>query len=152
MPACRWALVPVLILGLLGGVLAACEPLGLGGGGEAPRPERRYFRFVEAASGETFVAATADSLALAQVEAELARPPADRNKLIIGSIERGDGLYPDGYPWHFVPDAWRLADLATEVCDGRPSYVSAHVDYFVDEVGRYCPFGSRLVEEVPPPQ
>jgi hypothetical protein len=142
----------MIITGLLGGVLAACEPLGLGGGTSPPPPERRYFRFVEENSGETFVAATADSLALAQVEAQLARPPAERTKLIIGPIERGDGLYPDGYPWHFVPDAWRLADLATEVCDGRPSYVSAHVDYFVDKVGRYCPFGSRVVAEVEPPR
>lgn len=130
-------------------LLAACDALG--GEGSEPSSDRRYYQFIEETSQETFVAATSDSATISVVEAQLRKPPEERKKLIVGPIKRGDGPYPDGYPWHFVPGEWTLADLATEVCDATPSYVSENVGYFVDEVGRYCPFGSRVVKEVEPP-
>lgn len=39
-----------------------------------------------------------------------------------------------------------MAEFTMEVCDGRPSYVEAHTDEFVDQVGRYCPWAAQLVE------
>jgi hypothetical protein len=38
-----------------------------------------------------------------------------------------------------------MADVTTEVCDGRPSYVEEHIDEYVTTVKRYCPWGARLV-------
>jgi len=132
---------------LFGGLLAA----GCDSGGGAPDEGLRYFRFVHTTDSSTYVAATSDSTALAQVEAQLKKPLDDRDQFIIGPIAHGDGGHNDGYPWHFVESEWRLTEVATEVCDGRPSFVSENVDYFVDEVGRYCPWNSRVLEEIEAP-
>lgn len=65
-----------------------------------------------------------------------------------GRILRGPG--PGGYNlpwnWHLDPADIEMAEMTTEVCDGRPSYVQGHVDEFVDVVGRYCPWNAALVE------
>lgn len=39
-----------------------------------------------------------------------------------------------------------MVEAAIEVCDGTPSFVEDEVDYFVDTVGRYCPWSARLIE------
>ena len=64
-----------------------------------------------------------------------------------GRILRGAGAGDHNTPraWHLDPDDIEIVDAAVEVCDGRPSYVDAHVDEYVDVIGRYCPWGARLV-------
>ena len=32
-----------------------------------------------------------------------------------------------------------------EVCDASASYVEANRDYFVETVGRYCPWSAQLI-------
>ena len=43
-------------------------------------------------------------------------------------------------------DDIQIVDAAIELCDGRPSYVDAHLADYVDVIGRYCPWGARLVK------
>jgi hypothetical protein len=64
-----------------------------------------------------------------------------------GRIRRGAGAAAHNAPrpWHLDPDDIEIADVAIEVCDGAPSYVDAHVDEYVSVIGRYCPWGARLV-------
>lgn len=57
----------------------------------------------------------------------------------------GPGEYNAPWSWHMDPDAVEMAEATAEVCDGRPSFVESEVDYFVDEVGRYCPWSAELV-------
>ena len=64
-----------------------------------------------------------------------------------GRIQRGPGLADYNLPWswHLDPEDIEMAEMTAEVCDGTPSYVEAHLDEFVDTVGRYCPWSARLV-------
>lgn len=64
-----------------------------------------------------------------------------------GRILRGAGAANHNSPraWHLDPDDIQVVDSAIEVCDGRPSYVDQHLGEYVDVVGRYCPWGAKLV-------
>jgi hypothetical protein len=64
-----------------------------------------------------------------------------------GRILRGAGVANHNAPhaWHLDPDDISIVDAAIEVCDGRPSYVDENIAEYVDVVGRYCPWGAKLV-------
>jgi hypothetical protein len=127
--------------------LSACDT-----GGASPGGELRYFEFTHTTHEETFVVATSDSSVISKVEAQLAKPRSERNLHINGKITRGERTYNPRYSWHFVEGEWDLAEVSTEVCDGRPSLISEDLDYWVDEVGRFCPFSSQVEREVDAPQ
>jgi hypothetical protein len=57
-----------------------------------------------------------------------------------GRLLRGSG----NEPWTWRLEGIQMADVAIEACDGRPSYVEAHLDEFL-AIGRYCPWAARLV-------
>lgn len=57
----------------------------------------------------------------------------------------GQGAHNAPYAWHLDPDEIQMAGATIEVCDGAPSYIQAHRDEFIATVGRYCPWGARLV-------
>jgi hypothetical protein len=38
-----------------------------------------------------------------------------------------------------------MVEVTMELCDGRPSDVERDLDYWVDSVGRFCPWSSALV-------
>ena len=59
---------------------------------------------------------------------------------------RGAGRHNRPWHWHLDPRNIEMAENAIEVCDARPSYVEENRDYFVDQVGRYCPWSARLVD------
>jgi hypothetical protein len=66
----------------------------------------------------------------------------------VGPIRRGAGVDPR-YPFHFVPDSVRLADMAMELCDGSPMRTAAAVDSLFAWTGRagqqsttYCPWSA----------
>ncbi|MDX1641571.1 MAG: hypothetical protein R3220_07725 [Balneolaceae bacterium] len=80
----------------------------------------------------------------------MAKPFDQRNMHINGPIERGNPGYNSDWSWHFVEDQWDLAEISAEVCDGRPSFVEEDLDYWVDTVGRFCPWGARVEDEVSP--
>lgn len=65
-----------------------------------------------------------------------------------GRILRGPGAADHNapYSWHLDPNDITMAEVATEVCDGAPSFVEENVDEFVDKVGRYCPWAAELVD------
>ena len=49
-----------------------------------------------------------------------------------------------GWSWHLDPASVRFAEIAAEVCDGRPSYVERNCSGFGG--GRFCPWSALLVE------
>src|SRR5690606_871351 len=71
----------------------------------------------------------------------------DLGQIPNGPILRGPGAGGHNAPfaWHLDPDETEIVDVAIELCDGSPSYVQDHLDEFVDVVGRYCPWGAKLV-------
>ena len=95
-----------------------------------------------------FVAVTTDSLVISQLEAQLALPEGKRLMHLNGPIGRGDGGHNLNWDWHFLPGEWLLAEVSIELCDGTPSYVNDNLDYFVDTVGQYCPWGSYVLKKL----
>lgn len=95
-----------------------------------------------------FVAAATDTTLINAVRQELMKPLDERFKHINGAIDSGTAYNYPIHKWHFVPDLWGLADFSTEVCDGSPMFVNNNIDYWVDTVGRYCPWSSHVIQEL----
>jgi hypothetical protein len=57
----------------------------------------------------------------------------------------GQGNHNNPYSWHLDPDEIEMAEATIELCDGSPSFIEANRDQFMRDVGRYCPWGARLV-------
>jgi hypothetical protein len=64
------------------------------------------------------------------------------SKLPIGKVVRGSADVNVGYTWHLDPGSFHFTDLATEVCDGRPSDVQAAAI----TSPYYCPWGAELID------
>ena len=130
----------VLILG----ITASCS---------TPSSEQQSARFYEFTHQDQqgdyrFVAKTSDPEVIDTIEDELAKPFEERRLHINGDIARGQKHYNSRWSWHFVPGEWDMAELSVEVCDGRPQMVEEDLDYWVDQVGYFCPWSSRVLREV----
>jgi hypothetical protein len=87
-----------------------------------------------------------DPVTIAQAEARIATGTGPT--FPIGPIARGAGT-DARYPFHFLPDSVRLAELAVEACDGAPMKTAAEVDdFFEGSTGNrnapravWCPWG-----------
>ena len=94
--------------------------------------------FVVSAGDETFVMRVRDPETIRLAQENIER----RNQRFpIGPLLRGDGGFNAPWSWHFDPAEVRMTELAIEVCDGRPSYVEAHLADFPT----YCPWGARVI-------
>ncbi len=97
-------------------------------------------------SGESFTVSVLDEAVIAEAERRIREE--DGVGIVIGTLARGDGGFNMPWSWHILPNTVQVADLSIEVCDGRPSMVEADVDYWVDTVKQFCPWGGRLVERM----
>ena len=67
-----------------------------------------------------------------------------RKRLIpTGEVAPGDGGFNAGWGWHLKPETVRFAEVAMEVCDGKPSDVGNITSR------RYCPWTARIVQRLP---
>jgi hypothetical protein len=58
-----------------------------------------------------------------------------------GIVVRGDTSVNTGWSWHIDPDSLEFADMTTEVCDGKPSFVENR-----EITGdRFCPWSAEVV-------
>jgi hypothetical protein len=113
-------------------------------------PVKFLFGMADDATGdEDFVALTAEPSVIAAARAELRKDLGSRTLHIDGPIARGDAGENLGWHWHHKPGEWNLAEVSVESCDGRPGFVEGDLDYWVDQVGRFCPWGSRVLAELP---
>lgn len=114
--------------------------------------DARYYEFSHESDdiNYTIVAKTSDPDVIAKVEQELSLPFEERSMHINGPITRDNPGYNSNWSWHFVENRWDLVEISAEVCDGRPSFVEEELDYWVDTVGRFCPWGARVEREVNP--
>lgn len=110
----------------------------------------RAFEFIHDFSGNTFVAWTTNAEVIADVMDQLALPLDQRNKHINGKIDflPENCALNEPWSWYFVPNQWALAEFSIEVCDGNPRYVEENLDEFVNNVGRFCPWGSKVSREI----
>ncbi len=88
----------------------------------------------------------------------LVRDPAKANELrqlmkgerighINGELRRGDGGFNKPWSWHLDPDTIEVVEVSIELCDGTPSFVESELDYWLNVVKRFCPWGTRVVAE-----
>lgn len=102
-----------------------------------------------------FVVAASDPALLAEITADLNKPIAERRH-VSGSLAPGNGGFNRvgdfWYSWHIAPNAWALAEISIELCDGRPfSDVEQDTAYWINTVGQFCPWSSYIKGEIPPP-
>lgn len=124
-------MVPALILTSLL-ILGACDDDQT----TAPEPPAEYQVEV---SGEQFVVRVTDQAQIDDLEARLA---SGEPGVVTGTLEAGDGGFNTAWSWHMVPSTVETADMSIEVCDGRPSMVEENLDYWLDTVGRFCPWSA----------
>lgn len=65
-----------------------------------------------------------------------------------GKLLRGQVSYNNPWSWHIDSEDIVMAEMTIELCDGLPSHVEENLDYWVDTVGRFCPWSAELVEIV----
>jgi hypothetical protein len=62
------------------------------------------------------------------------------------------GLIVDGalsykpWSWHIDSEDIHMAEFTIELRDGTPSQVEENLDYWLDSVKRFCPWGAEIVE------
>jgi hypothetical protein len=110
-----------------------------GGGGSQSVSFLFRTRAVTGSDGE-FIAVTTNPELIGKVHAQLALPAEQRRQHINGPIARGNGGHNQNWSWHFTPDGWNLVETSIELCDGTPRLVENDIAYWVDRVGRFCPW------------
>lgn len=122
--------------------LLLLSPILSGGG----RGGGRYF-LVDVV-GERFVIYVTDEETIRLAEDNLR---GLNNLFPTGELERGDGGFNRPWSWHLRPDTVRLVEVSIELCDGLPSHVEHDLYYWVDTVGRYCPWSGRIIASADSP-
>lgn len=117
-----------------------------------PDSDYNIYEFEHKSTGDLFLAWTKNNEVISQVENELSKPLEERNMHINGVISRlpAECNINLEWSWYFNPEDWMMADISIEVCDGNPQYVEENLAEFVDNVGRFCPWGSRVKREINP--
>ncbi len=95
-------------------------------------------------SGESFSVSILDEAVISEAERRMREQ--DGAGIVIGTLVRGDGGFNTPWSWHLLPNTVQLADFTIALCDGRPSMVEADLDYWVDTVKQFCPWGGKLVD------
>lgn len=125
---------------LVAGALAACSG---DDGSTAPPQSTGAPVFTVQVGPETFkVEATGAAAAALR-----ARMQSGTLGVVIGSLAAGDDGVNRPYSWHLVPSTVAVGDVATEVCDGRPSDVQGNLNYWLSTVRHYCPWSAKVVSE-----
>jgi hypothetical protein len=62
-----------------------------------------------------------------------------------GRLIKGREAHNATWSWHIDPEDIQMVEITMELCDGRPSDVEKDIDYWVDTVGRFCPWSAVLV-------
>ena len=110
----------------------------------------RIFEFELRGAPETenFIAVTSDPETIATCEAELDLPVSQRNLHINGTLDYGNGGHNFNWSWHFVPGQWVLTPISVELCDGVPSFVESDLQYWIEDIGYFCPWSSHVLREI----
>ena len=58
----------------------------------------------------------------------------------------GPGLHNTPWSWHLNPQDIHMAEVTIEVCDGTPDLVEQGLEFWLNTVGRYCPWSAKLVD------
>jgi hypothetical protein len=126
--------------------LASC---GGGGGGNSPAPAEVTFTFRlhGAPASEEFRIRSSSQTFISAARMQLSLPEPQRHLFPVGGIASGSGGVNLAWSWHFN-DA-TLSEVAIELCDGRPSFVEADLNYWLNTVHSFCPWSAYVYAELP---
>lgn len=131
---------PLLLLTMLAG-LSGCH--------SASEPGTTYFKLAGATDADTFVIALTDPAVIAEARAQA--NGHEPSKHVTGLVIAEAVSYNAPWSFHLDPASISFAEMSIEVCDAATSYVEEHLE----EVGgaflpgrRWCPWSSRVIEEV----
>ncbi len=93
-------------------------------------------------SGEQFKVKVQGQAEIAAFQARLA---SGARGVISGKLVRGDGGFNSSWGWHLEPGTVTAPDISIELCDGRPSMVQADLNYWIDTVKQFCPWGAKVI-------
>ncbi len=113
----------------------------------------RFFEFEHISSATSFIVWTNQTNVLSLIDEQLALSPEQRKMHINGPIQRLPeecAAVNENWSWVHKPNEWTLADASIELCDGNPQYVEENLDEYI-RIGRYCPWGSRVLREIEAP-
>ena len=65
-------------------------------------------------------------------------------KIPSGRVIKGRVSYNTPWSWHIDSQDINMAEVTIELCDGIPSYVEAHLDDWIANVGYFCPWSAEL--------
>lgn len=57
----------------------------------------------------------------------------------------GEDAHNEPWSWHLDPEEIEMAEVTIEACSGKPSDVEADLDYWINTVGRFCPWSAELI-------
>lgn len=98
-----------------------------------------------------FVIELRDAAKIAHARELIANPSRQRSH-VIGTVVKESRDYNRPWSFHLDPASIDFFETAVEVCDASASMVEEHLDEvggaFLPD-GRWCPWGSKLVDELP---
>lgn len=122
--------MPVALSPSLGPALVCLVLAGCPANAAQPGPSLgAVVTFTFSGRADTMNVLVLDAATIRQAEQRVATGSGPR--LPIGPIARGAGI-DSRFPFHYLPDSIRLADLAAEVCDAAPMRTGQEVDDFVE--------------------
>lgn len=136
----RYALYGIPLL--LAALASAC-----GGGDSDAEGTVFVFRLRGDDSSQDFRIRSSSAAFVDTARAELTLPESSRRLAPAGSVRRGDGSHNAPWSWHLTSET--LSQVHAEACDGRSSEVEADLDYWVDRLGRFCPWTAYVLREEP---
>lgn len=80
-------------------------------------------------------------------------------RIVTGELVKGSGGFnvnpvdpeQDPWSWYLMPTTVSFTSFAIELCDSLPCGLEADLDYWVNSVHSYCPWGTFLRDYVPAP-
>ena len=95
-----------------------------------------------------FIIVTNDSSKIDQCRSQLELPEENRDLHINGYIDYTDGGFNIPWNWHIIPNEWVLAEMSIGLCNGTPEQIESDLDYWIDNVGQLCNWGSFIKSEI----
>ena len=67
-------------------------------------------------------------------------------KIPSGKIIGEPRSYNSPWSWHIDPYDIHMAEFTIEACSGLPSHVEDNLNYWINTLGRFCPWSAELIE------
>lgn len=120
--------------------------------GENVELKEAYFKFDCESEKSTFVIKLTDAAKIREAR-DLLSGKKKTGGHVMGTIIKSPVSYNQPWSFHLDPDSITFFQIAAEVCDASIQYVEDHLEEAGGEFlpgNRWCPWCSRLVEEVNP--